>query len=164
MMPIPESRSHARGASILLFSFFLLVCCAKRKEWPEPPGFKRHESWDSAFSGLWIGGDGGEMELFCAGQDSIRGTAQGGAIRIRGRHSGSRADIMLRAGEGGEEQGYLYLIPNTDSLSVGLRDSSGSWSRFFPMVSKGRKPPRSFLSTISLQSGAEKKRGPSAIP
>ncbi|MCU0611766.1 MAG: hypothetical protein MUE60_08270 [Candidatus Eisenbacteria bacterium] len=69
----------------------------------------------------------------------IGDTATG--VRLTGSIAGQRADILLSGG-GIHPSGYLYLVPGTDTLVVGLRDPSGDWDEFFTMwrPAQGRAP------------------------
>jgi hypothetical protein len=121
----------------LVLVFGILMCCSKGANdqmWQETPGFKKREMIRPRLSGMWIGDYWDTLTISYVKRDSVVGTAKGGAVSFRGEIRGIRADIACRDKECNGIRGYVLRKVGTDSLFVGLKDSTGMWRRFFPMI------------------------------
>lgn len=112
----------------------LLVSCQQEKQWDDAVGARTARGVGKWFEDSWISAPWGTIMLRSEAGDSVRGSSTDGQIQIRGAVVRHRIDVEIRRGEGDVRTGYFYLIPDTDSLFVGLRALDGSWERFFPMV------------------------------
>lgn len=139
----PTSMGRCRGEStkfvvLMALAVAFLLGCKRKQSWDAAPGMKTTRPLAASLEGVWVGGPWGELMVSTMGRDSLGAVAEEG-VRIRGTISGPRADIIITGG-GAHPSGYLYLIPSTDSLFVGLRDSSGEWSRFFTLHRMSSSP------------------------
>lgn len=123
---------------MLVVVLALLSGCKEKRTWGPAPGMKSLRPLAVSLEGIWIGHPWGELVVSKVGRDSLMAAA-GEGLRIRGAINGSRADIVI-AGDPVHPSGYLYLLPATDSLFVGLRDSTGGWDRFFTLYRQSLEP------------------------
>ena len=102
--------------------------------WEETPGFKKREMIRPRLRGEWRGDIWENLTITYSNRDSVAGSARGGTVRFRGVIRGMRADITGEDLNGDKMSGYILRKTGTDSLFIGLRDSTGTWRRFFSMV------------------------------
>jgi len=132
-----QYRVFIRRVQGLILVFGILMSCNKRAHdqwWQETSGFKKREMIRPRLSGMWIGDYWDTLTVSYVKRDSVVGTAKGGAVSFRGEIRGIRADITGRDNEYSDIRGYVLRKVGTDTLFVGLKDSTGMWRRFFPMV------------------------------
>jgi hypothetical protein len=71
--------------------------------------------------------------------DSVHGITRDGLVHLRGSVVRHRIDAEIRRDDIDDlRTGYLYLIPDTDTLFVGVRGRDGTWEQFFTMVREKR--------------------------
>ena len=125
--------------AFVLVSAGLVVQCREGRTWETGPGIKSNRPVAATLEGTWRGGDWQKLVITKVNRDSLVGRGEGGLV-VQGTLVGQRADITVSGG-GAYVSGYLYAIPRTDSLFVGVRDSSGRWGSFFTMH-RLPSPPR----------------------
>jgi hypothetical protein len=118
------------GALLLI----LLASCQPERQWDDATGARKAKGVGKWFEDSWVSAPWGSIRLLSTAGDSVSGSSADGQIQIRGAVVRHRIDVEISWGEGGVRTGYFYLIPDTDSLFVGLRGLNGAWERFFPMV------------------------------
>jgi len=127
-------RGLALAGIFVILSLCFFSCDNRDKEWDDAPGTKSKMSSGRWFEGTWLGGPWGELVLRSEGDDSVSGSSDDGALSMVGRVSRYRIDMKLLSHDHEETSGYLYLIPGTDSLHVGIRGTEGEWETFFSLA------------------------------
>ena len=113
----------------------MVTTCAQEKQWEDTTGARTARNIGKWFEDSWVGEPWGSIKLRSMVGDSVRGFSADGQIAIRGSVVRDRIDVEIHPVDGGDVlTGYFYLIPDTDSVFVGLRAPGGSWSDFFSMI------------------------------
>jgi hypothetical protein len=117
------------------FLVVLPTSCGSQNQWDETTGARTAGNVGKWFENSWVGAPWGNTTLHSVAGDSVRGSSADGRITIRGSVVRHRIDVEIyRVDDADVRTGYFYLIPDTDSLFVGLRAPDGSWEHFFPLV------------------------------
>ena len=136
-MPVELLRRLMIGTLSIVFPLLVILftSCGQERQWDETTGARTARNVGKWFEDTWVGAPWGNTILRAMAGDSVHGSSTDGRTAIRGSVVRNRLDVEIRGvDEGDVSTGYFYLIPETDSLFVGLRAPDGSWDRFFPLV------------------------------
>ncbi len=90
-----QVRRLALAGILVILSLCCFSCDNGDKEWEDAPGTKSKMNVGRWFEGTWSGGPWGELVLQSAGDDSVFGSADDGALSIAGRVLRYRIDMKV---------------------------------------------------------------------